>query len=91
MLRCNIHIDQRQHGFMERKSFGTQLVCFCDSITFHSMKIYAQIYKIVYFEFVKQSVVLFVFHHVMVVPQVSLLHLGFPKVIFLANSICGVS
>ena len=32
LLRCNHLIDQRQHGFLARKSCCTQLVDFCDSL-----------------------------------------------------------
>ena len=32
MLRCQDHIDQRQHGFLLGKSCGTQLLGFCDSL-----------------------------------------------------------
>ena len=32
MLRCHILDDHRQHGFMQGKSCGTQLVGFSDSI-----------------------------------------------------------
>ena len=51
MLRCNIHVDQRQHGFMQGKSCGTQLVGFCDSI---ALSLNENIRSdIVYFDFAK--------------------------------------
>ena len=33
MTQCGHMIDHRQHGFLQNKSYTTQLVDFCDSLT----------------------------------------------------------
>ena len=51
MIRCNILIDQRQHGFLFGKSCGTQLIGFCDSLALSlNNKIRTDV---IYFDFAK--------------------------------------
>ena len=51
MTRCNYIIDHRQHGFLQNKSYTTQLVDFCDSLALSLNNNICS--HVIYFDFAK--------------------------------------
>ena len=51
MIKCDHLLDQRQHGFMPKKSCSTQMVDFCDSLSLSLNKNMRS--DVIYFDFAK--------------------------------------
>ena len=56
MTRCNYIIDHRQHGFLQNKSYTTQLVDFCDSLALSLNNNICS--HVIYFDFAKALILL---------------------------------